>query len=200
MCIVRSVGSDWCIIESRESEFRDSRFSFRFLKHGKLSEQNKLLRWIVMGRIIRQKMHIVILVLFACMFLSSCRYSVPEEKRVDVISGIAVTVNDNYSSEYVETPYYISMDEIDELTDKDSYLHKAFEKYDDVKGYKVYLLDDNKVLVLTDVIFQKAEGYVVSDEVLEGTLMIPGLSFDADLVRITNRIGESNIYSFSAGL
>ena len=50
---------------------------------------------------------------------------------------------------------------------KTGYLHKAFEKYDDVKGYKVYLLEDNKVLVLTDVIFQKAEGYVVSDEVLE---------------------------------
>ena len=153
-----------------------------------------------MRKIIMQRIIIMASVMFACMFLSSCKYSVPEGKQVDVISGIAVIVNENYSSDCVETPYYISMDEIDELADENSYLHKAIEKYDDVKGYNVYLLDDNTVLVVTDVIFQKVDGYVVSDEVLEGNMIVPGLNFDADIVSIMKRVGDSDIYSFSAGL
>ena len=147
-----------------------------------------------------QWLSIVILVLYACVFLSSCKYAVPEDKQVDVVSGIAEIVNDNYSSENVETPYWISIDEIDELADKDSYLHKAIEKYDDVKNYHIYLLDNETVLVVTDVIFQQVEGYVVSEEELEGTLTVPGLGFDSDRVSIFERIGDSNIYSFTAGL
>ena len=147
-----------------------------------------------------QKFSIVIFVLLTGVLLSSCKYAVPDEKRVDVISEIAVTVKDNYSSEDVETPYQISMDDVDELADKNSYLHKAVEKYDDVKGYRVYLLENNMVLVVTDVVFQKVEGYVVSDEELEGTLTVPGLGFDADMVSVFERIGDRNIYSVSAGL
>ena len=56
------------------------------------------------------------------------------------------------------------------------------------------------VLVVTDVIFQKVEGYVVSDEELEGVLTVPGLSFDSDSIYISSRIEDSNIYSFRAGL
>ena len=147
-----------------------------------------------------QKLSIVIFVVFTGVLLSSCKYAVPEEKRIDVISEIAVIVNDNYSGEDVETPYWISMDEIDELADENSYLHKAVEKYDDVKGYHVYLLDNDMVLVVTDVIFQQVEGYVVSDEELEGVLTVPGLSFDSDSIYISSRIEDSNIYSFRAGL
>ena len=76
-------------------------------------------------REVKKKANIVILVLFTCILLSSCRYMVPADKRVDVISDIAVIVNENYSSDDVETPYDISMTEIDELADKNSDLHKA---------------------------------------------------------------------------
>lgn len=147
-----------------------------------------------------QKINIVICVLLTGVLLSSCKYAVPEDKRVDVISEIAVIVNDNYSSEDVETPYQISMSEIDELADKAGYLHKAIGKYSDVQQYKVFLLDDNVVLVVTDVIFQKVEGYVVSDEVLEHTLPAPGLGYDADRIGIIDRIEGTNIYTCSAGL
>ena len=147
-----------------------------------------------------QKLNIVICVLLTGVLLSSCKYAVPEDKRVDVISEISVIVKDNYSSEDVETPYQISMNDIDELSDKTGYLHKAFEKYDDVQQYKVFLLDNNSVLVVTDVIFQKVEGYVVSDEELDRTIEVPNLGYDADRVGIIDRIEGTNIYTCSAGL
>ena len=151
-------------------------------------------------REVKKKANIVILVLFTCILLSSCRYMVPADKRVDVISDIAVIVNENYSSDDVETPYDISMTEIDELADKSSYLHKAIKKYDDVQHYHVYLVEDDMVLIVTDVIFQKVEGYVVSDEELEGTLTVPGLGYDNSMISIIDRVGDSNIYTFSAGM
>lgn len=146
-----------------------------------------------------QKVHIVIFALLTSILLSSCNYEIPDEKRADVISSIAVIVNDNYKSEDVETPLYISMAEIDELSGS-SELNKAIEKYHDVQQYKVYLLDNDMVLVVADVIFQSVKGYVVSDEELEGTLTVPGLGFDADRIGIIDRIEDRNIYTFSAGL
>lgn len=143
---------------------------------------------------------IVMVVLYSCFILSSCRYEISEEKRIDVISDIAVIVNDNYTSEDVEPPFQISMTEIEELADNNSYLHKAIEKYHDVQQYKVYLLDNDMVLVVTDVIFQGVKGFVVSDEKLEGTLTVSGLGFDSDRIGIIERIEDSNIYRFSAGL
>ena len=56
------------------------------------------------------------------------------------------------------------------------------------------------VLIVTDVIFQKVEGYVVSDKELEGTLTVPGLGYDNSQIGIIDRLGKSNVYSFSAGL
>ena len=147
----------------------------------------------------RQVVHIVTVAIFLCVLFSSCRYRIDDEKRVDVISDIAEIVNDNYTSENIETPLYISITEIDELTGKNSDLHRAIERYHDVQQYHVYLLDNDIVLITTDVVFQQLEGYVVSDEELEGTLTVPGLSFDSDRITITDRIENSNIYSFRAG-
>lgn len=146
---------------------------------------------------IRQKAHIVTAVLLTGILLSSCRYMIPGNKQV--ISDIAVIVNENYSSDDVEIPYYISMTEIDELADKDSYLHKAIEKYHDVQCYLVYLIEDNNVLIVTDSFFQAVKGYVVSDEELKGTIKVPGMGFDNSSITILERVGDSNIYSFSAG-
>lgn len=150
--------------------------------------------------LIQQNALILIFALLISLFCSSCRYQVPENKRIDVISDIAEIVNDNYSSEEEETPLYIRMTEIDESAGKNSDLHKAIEKYHDVQQYHVYLLDNDMVLIVTDSLFQGVKGYVVSDEELEGTLMVPGLSFDSDRITIIYRIENSNIYSFSAGM
>lgn len=147
-----------------------------------------------------QKLNIVICVLLTGVLLSSCKYAVPEDKRVDVISEIAEIVNDNYSSDEVETPYDIRMTEIYELADKNSYLHKAIEKYDDVQHYHVYLVEDDMVIIVVDVFFQSVKGYVVSDEELEGTIIVPGLGYDNSQIGIIDRLGKSNVYSFSAGL
>ena len=62
-----------------------------------------------------------------------------------------------------------------------------------------YLLDNNMVLVITDVLFQKTEGYLISEEEQEGVLIVSGMGFDSDMIRIKSRIGDSNIYTFSAG-
>ena len=134
-----------------------------------------------------------------CLFCSSCRYQVSDEKRVDIISDIAEIVNDNYTIEDKETPLYISITVIDELAGESSDLHATIEKYDDVKEYRVYLLDNNMVLVITDVLFQEREGYLISEEKQEGVLIVSGMSFDSDMIRIKSRIGDSNTYTFSAG-
>ena len=147
-----------------------------------------------------KKVYIMIFALCVSILFSSCRYSVPDNKRAEVVSEIAAIVNDNYSSDDVETPYDISMTEIDELADKSSYLHKAIGKYHDVQYYHVYLVEDDMVLIVTDVIFQKVEGYVVSDKELEGVLTVPGLGYDNSMISIIDRVGDSNIYTFSAGL
>ena len=154
----------------------------------------------VSGVVLVKKVYIMIFALIVSILFSSCRYSVPDNKRVEVISEIAAVVNDNYSSDDVETPYDISLTEIDELADKNSYLHKAIVKYHDVQYYHVYLVEDDMVLVVTDVIFQKVEGYVVSDKELEGTLTIPGLGYDNSQITILDRIENSNVYYFSAGM
>ncbi|MBR0396391.1 MAG: hypothetical protein IJI63_07825 [Clostridiales bacterium] len=151
-------------------------------------------------RKLKKKVFILIFALSVSVLLSSCNYMMPNNKREEVMTEIAAVVNENYSSDEVETPYDISMTEIDELADKSSYLHKAIKKYDDVQHYHVYLVEDDMVLIVTDVIFQKVEGYVVSDEELEGTIIVPGLGYDNSQIRIIDRLGKSNVYSFSAGL
>ena len=140
----------------------------------------------------------LICVLCICILLTSCKYELPEEKRPEVISNIAAVVDDNYSSDSSETPLMISMADVEKLSDN-SELNKAIEKYHDVQQYKVYLLEDNKMLIVTDALFQGIKGYVVSDEELEGVLEVPGMGFDSDRVSILNRIEGSNIYRFSAG-
>ena len=152
-----------------------------------------------MRKTIGQNVHILIFALIICIFCSSCRYQVSDEKRVDIISDIAEIVNDNYTIEDKETPLYISITEIDELAGESSDLHAMIEKYDDVKEYRVYLLDNNMVLVITDVLFQKIEGYLISEEEHEGVLIVSGMGFDSDMIRIKSRIGDSNTYTFSAG-
>ena len=149
------------------------------------------------GEIIKKTVFIVICALYVCV-LSSCRYALPEEKRADVISVIAVIVNDNYKGQGKDTPLPVGITDIQKLADTNSDLYKAIDKYDDVKDYKVYLYG-NKVIVVTDAMFQGVKGYVASDEELEGVLTVPGLGFDSDRINVINRLGDSNIYYFSAG-
>lgn len=151
-------------------------------------------------RKLKKKVVILIFALCVSLLLSSCNYMMPINKREEVMTEIAAVVNENYSSDEVETPYDISMTEIYELSDKNSYLHKAIEKYDDVQHYHVYLVEDDMVIIVVDVFFQSVKGYVVSDEELEGTIIVPGLGYDNSQIGIIDRLGKSNVYSFSAGL
>ena len=147
-----------------------------------------------------KKMFITIFSLITCLlFLISCEHALPEDKKTEVISSIAEIITDNYTSADLETPFLIRMIDIEKLADKNSELSKFIEKYDDIKQYKAYLLDDNKVMIVTDVIFQSVKGYVVSNEELGGVLVVPGSGFDADKLNIQNEI-EDNIYTFWAGL
>lgn len=151
-------------------------------------------------RELKKKIIILVFMLGVSVLLSSCKFMMPINKREEVMTEIAAVVNENYSSDEVETPYDISMTEIYELADKNSYLHKAIEKYDDVQHYHVYLVEDDMVVIVVDVFFQSVKGYVVSDEELEGTIIVPGLGYDNSQIRIIDRLGKSNVYSFSAGL
>ena len=151
-------------------------------------------------RKLKKKVFILIFALCVSVLLSSCNYMMPNNKREEVMTEIAAVVNENYSSDEVETPYDISMTEIYELADKSSYLHKAIDKYNDVQHYHVYLFEDDMVVIVVDVLFQSVKGYVVSDEELEGTIIVPGLGYDNSQIRIIDRLGKSNVYSFSAGL
>ena len=151
-------------------------------------------------RKLKKKVFILIFALSVSVLLSSCNYMMPNNKREEVMTEIAAVVNENYSSDEVETPYDISMTEIYELDDKSSYLHKAIDKYNDVQHYHVYLVEDDMVVIVVDVLFQSVKGYVVSDEELEGTIIVPGLGYDNSQIRIIDRLEKSNVYSFSAGL
>ena len=151
-------------------------------------------------RRLKKKVFILIFALCVSMLLSSCNYMMPINKREEVMTEIAAVVNENYSSDEVKTPYDISMTEIYELADKNSYLHKAIDKYNDVQHYNVYLVEDDMVIIVVDVFFQSVKGYVVSDEELEGTIIVPGLGYDNSQIGIIDRLGKSNVYSFSAGL
>ncbi len=151
-------------------------------------------------RELKKKTIILVFTLGVSVLLSSCKFMMPINKREEVMTEIAAVVNENYSSDEVETPYDISMTEIYELADKNSYLHKAIDKYDDVQHYFVYLVEDDMVIIVVDVFFQSVKGYVVSDEELEGTIIVPGLGYDNSQIGIIDRLGKSNVYSFSAGL
>ena len=136
-------------------------------------------------RELKKKIIILVFMLGVSVLLSSCKFMMPLDKREEVMTEIAAIVNENYSSDDVETPYDISMTEIDELTDK---------------HYHVYLVEDDMVIIVVDVFFQSVKGYVVSDEELEGTIVVPGLGYDNSQIGIIDRLGKSNVYSFSAGL
>ena len=127
-------------------------------------------------RELKKKIIILVFMLGVSVLLSSCKFMMPLDKREEV------------------------MTEIYELADKNSYLHKAIEKYDDVQHYHVYLVEDDMVIIVVDVFFQSVKGYVVSDEELEGTIVVPGLGYDNSQIGIIDRLGKSNVYSFSAGL
>ena len=62
------------------------------------------------------------------------------------------------------------------------------------------MIDNNVVIIVTDIVFQGAKGFIVSNEELNGVLEVPGLGFDADRLNIISKIEGNNIYSFSAGL
>ena len=89
-------------------------------------------------------LHLVIICLCTSLLFTSCKYQASDEQRIEIVSSIAEIVNENYRNENAEKPLYISMNEIDNLADTESDLHKAFEKYEDVKGYDVYLVDRGK--------------------------------------------------------
>ena len=79
-------------------------------------------------RELKKRIIILVFMLGVSVLLSSCKFMMPLDKREEVMTEIAAIVNDNYSSDEVETPYDIRMTEIYELADKNSYLHKAIEK------------------------------------------------------------------------
>ncbi len=116
--------------------------------------------------------HILICAFCSCLLLTSCKSpeKPSEEERADIISNIAAIVNENYTNDS-ETPLKLRMTDIEELIDVDSDLYKAIDKYGEVKEYSLYLLDDNTILVVTDVIFQEVEGYVVSNEEIKKSLI-----------------------------
>ena len=144
-------------------------------------------------------LHLVIICLCTSLLFTSCKYQASDEQRIEIVSSIAEIVNENYRNENAEKPLYISMNEIDNLADTESDLHKAFEKYEDVQGYDVYLVDDHMIVIFTNVLYQQRTGYVVSDEELQDVLTIPGIGCDGDRITITGRINNSNLYTFSAG-
>lgn len=127
-----------------------------------------------------KKLYVTIGVFITCFFLTSCRNTLSEDKRIEVILSIAETVNASYKSEDLETPLFISMIDVEKLLDGNSDLYKTIEKYDDIKQHKVYLIDNNVVIIVTDIVFQGAKGFIVSNEELNGVLEVPGLGFDAD--------------------
>ncbi len=145
------------------------------------------------------KLQIVIFCLCIGLLPASCRYKPSEEKCIDIVSDIAQIVNGNYSNENTEKPLSISMTDIGRSAPSGSDLNESIEKYDTVQEYHVYLTSDQMVIVVTDSIFQQIEGYVVSDQELQGVLTIPGLGSDGDSITIVSRIDDSNIYSFRAG-
>lgn len=106
-------------------------------------------------RKLKKKVFILIFALSVSVLLSSCNYMMPNNKREEVMTEIAAVVNENYSSDEVETPYDISMTEIYELADKSRYLHKAIDKYNDVQHYHVYLVEDDMVVIVVDVLFSQ---------------------------------------------
>ena len=149
--------------------------------------------------VIKRKMLIAICVIYMGIVLPACSYAVPEENQADIISSIAVIVNDNFTNQDKETPLQISITEIEELTNDNSDLKKSIEKYNTIKEYRVYLFDNGMILVVTENLGLGVRGYVVSDEELEGTVTVHGVGFDDDKISITNRIENSNLYCFSAG-
>lgn len=146
-----------------------------------------------------KKVYIALSIAVACLLLTSCRYVLHEEKRIEIISSIAAIVMDNYKYEDMEKPLTVDIREIENLSDSNSEIIKAIEKYDEIGQYKIYYIND-MVIVETAVIFQGVQGYVVSNEELGNVLHISGLGFDGNRLDIVRRIEGSNIYVFSAGL
>lgn len=146
-----------------------------------------------------KKFLVKIFVIVICLFLTSCNHTLSDKKRIEVISDIAAVVMDNYTNEDLEKPLAVSVLDIERLTDCNNDLYKAIEKYDEIKQYNIYLIN-NKVIIVTDIIFQGVRGYVISDEELEKDLLIYGLGFDANRLSIGSRIEDSNIYTFYGGL
>ena len=67
-------------------------------------------------------------------------------------------------------------------------------------GLESAYFSGDMVIITSDVIFQKVEGYVYSKEPLaSGSLKIPGSGYDCGIIRIS-RTETADIYRFTAGL
>ena len=85
----------------------------------------------------------------------------------------------------------------------DSEFRGAINKYEEVQDYFAIVLDDNTVMIGTDVLFQSVKGYVVTDQEFDQyqVLDVPSyLNYDGNTIRLQIIEDETGIYSYSAGL
>lgn len=149
-----------------------------------------------------------ILALLMCMMIMSVTgcfswSGVPQEIKINIVREMAAACLEKYDEGSLDIDSEVSVEQIAVWCEDDSEFRRAINKYEEVQDYFAIVLDDNTVMIQTDVLFQSVKGYVVTDQEFDQyqVLDVPSyLNYDGDTIRLQIIEDETGIYSYSAGL
>lgn len=146
---------------------------------------------------------------FCLLSMTACTESLSYYEKLDTAIDLSDKIMELYSENAVSLGDSISSDNVADYCAEDEKMYSILNSDNESHDYKVYVIDDDKTLVATNVIFNAVEGYVVSfdDAKLPETIEVPeNMGYDkneitiisVDDVNVKNKY--SNVYAFRGSL
>ena len=139
-----------------------------------------------------------------CIFtLTACNSLVSYYDRIDTVIKMSEDMLELYSDNIVSVGESINCDNISDYCSEEDELYKLLNSDNEYGNYSVVMVDEDKVLVRTDVIFHSVEGFLVNlgtDEIGDTYNVPERLNYDNDKIDLVKTDQYDNVYTFRAGL
>lgn len=152
-----------------------------------------------------KKSHFILLFYFSiCLvFLTGCGGYVPYYERIDTVVTISNHIAELYSEEKITIGEIINNDNVSEYCEKDSELYKILNTDNEYQDYYATMINDNIVLVKTNISFNTVEGFLVtlsSEKVKETYKVSKKLGYDGNKITNVEKVDKyTNVYTYRAG-
>ena len=145
----------------------------------------------------------VVLVITCIFTLTACNSLVSYYDRIDTVIKMSEDMLELYSDNIVSVGESINCDNISDYCSEEDELYKLLNSDNEYGNYSVVMVDEDKVLVRTDVIFYSVEGFLVNlgtDEISDTYNVPERLNYDNDKIDLVKTDQYDNVYTFRAGL